>query len=463
MPGTRGKRSKIATSSMSGIDEDQLIERVIVARAELGVTSNAELLTLLESDFEGLTMSEVKKAASKATKRTGGAGVPAAAEPPSPAEKAPSKRQEKAQEKAKAAALPEHAAASPGLAIISGSTPYFQKAWWFDEAVPKTTETLARFKAAFVRDAPALGLSSEQIAQEQILFDVPFFFDLSGDDRQDLTTATSFLSNAMRLGISSLSVARLKVIIDCADALNALGNRVVDPGAVADALSPMGFPIRSEDILILTVALNLPAVCDAYVYSAPADKVIAWRCTLGLDVAKLNVAMRTIVMKPTATQKVVSRQVCFFCGASPLAASVCLTDCPRCGCVAYCSEEHRKIDHLIAHQLECGCKKGFVSAGVPVTPCRELSISRIATEISKEFSAMIPSRRRRRAESQSCVTVARPKACTGHARCRWGGTSVPFEEPEISRLKTGREVWFRCKRLVSLLFNSCSRLRISLR
>ena len=107
MPGTRGKRSKIATSSMSGIDEDQLIERVIVARAELGVTSNAELLTLLESDFEGLTMSEVKKAASKATKRTGGAGVPAAAEPPSPAEKAPSKRQEKAQEKAKGAALAE--------------------------------------------------------------------------------------------------------------------------------------------------------------------------------------------------------------------------------------------------------------------------------------------------------------------------------------------------------------------
>jgi hypothetical protein len=449
---------------MSGGDaaEEKLIEHVIAARAELGVKTNAELLILLESDFKGLTMSEVKKAASKATKRAGGACVPAAAEP-SPAENAPSKRQEKAQEKAKGAALPEHAAASPGLAIISGRAPYFQKAWWFDEAVPKTTGTLARFKAAFVRDAPALGLSSEQIAQEQILFDVPFFFDLSGDDRQDLTTATSFLSNAMRLGISSLSVARLKVIIDCADALNALGNRVVDPGAVADALSPMGFPIRSEDILILTVALNLPAVCDAYVYSAPADKVIAWRCTLGLDVAKLNVAMRTIVMKPTATQKVVSRQVCFFCGASPLAASVCLTDCPRCGCVAYCSEEHRKIDHLIAHQLECGCKKGFVSAGVPVTPCRELSISRIATEISKEFSAMIPSRRRRRAESQSCVTVARPKACTGHARCRWGGTSVPFEEPEISRLKTGREVWFRCKSLVSLLFNSCSRLRISLR
>ena len=66
-------------STMSGIDEEQLIERVIAARAELGVTTNAELLLCLESDFKGLTMSEVKKAASKATKRTGGAGVPAAA------------------------------------------------------------------------------------------------------------------------------------------------------------------------------------------------------------------------------------------------------------------------------------------------------------------------------------------------------------------------------------------------
>jgi hypothetical protein len=119
--------------------EEKLIEHVIAARAELGVKTNAELLILLESDFKGLTMSEVKKAASKATKRTGGACVPAAAEP-SPAEKAPSKRQEKAQEKAKAAALPEHAAASPGLAIISGRAPYFQKAWWFDEAVPKRQE-----------------------------------------------------------------------------------------------------------------------------------------------------------------------------------------------------------------------------------------------------------------------------------------------------------------------------------
>ena len=88
------------------IDEEKLIERVIAARAELGVTTNAELLILLESDFKGLTMSEVKKASSKATKRIGGACVPAAAQP-SPAEKAPSKRQEKAQEKAKVTALAE--------------------------------------------------------------------------------------------------------------------------------------------------------------------------------------------------------------------------------------------------------------------------------------------------------------------------------------------------------------------
>ena len=296
------------------------------------------------------------------------------------------------------------AAASPGLAIITNGSPYLQKAWWFDKAVEKSAAMVARFKAAFVRDAPALGLSSEQIAHEQTLFDVPFLFDLSGGGRLQLPPAVTFLCNSTRLGISSLSVARLRVIIETADALNALGNRVGDAGAVARALSPMGFPIRPEDTLILMVALNLPAVCDAYVYSCPSDEVVAWRNTLSLDPIKLDKAMRTVVVKPTAKQKLVSRHVCFFCGASPLAASVCLSLCPGCECVAYCCEEHRKIDHVVAHQLECGCKKPFVSSvGVPVTPCHELSISRLVTETQKEISAKMPIE----APAASRITIVR--------------------------------------------------------
>ena len=298
----------------------------------------------------------------------------------------------------------EATSASPGLAIITDGNPYLQKAWWFDEAVEKSAATVARFKAAFMRDAPAFGLSSEQIAYEQTLFDVPFLFDLTGGSRLQLPPAVTFVCNGMRLGISSLSVARLGVIIQTADALNALGNRIGDAGAVARALSPMGFPIRQQDVLILTVALNLPAVCDAYIFSAPSNTVVAWRRTLDLDPAKLDKAMRTVVVNPTAKHKLVSRHVCFFCGASPLSASVCLSLCPSCECVAYCSEEHRKIDHMVAHQLECGCKKGFVSpVGVPVTPCRKLSITRLVTEAQKEISAKMPIE----APAASCISIVR--------------------------------------------------------
>lgn len=71
--------------------------------------------------------------------------------------------------------------------------------------------------------------------------------------------------------------------------------------------------------------------------------------------------MSTVVAKPTAKQKLVSRHVCFFCGASPLSSMVSLWLCPGCECVACCSEEHRKADNMVAHNLECGCNKGFVS------------------------------------------------------------------------------------------------------
>ena len=92
----------------AAIDEEALILKVIEARTDLDVTTNPELLKLLESDFAGLTLSLVKKANSKAAKRTGGAVAKPAADTV-PAAAAPlSKRQEKAkaaEEKAAAAEL----------------------------------------------------------------------------------------------------------------------------------------------------------------------------------------------------------------------------------------------------------------------------------------------------------------------------------------------------------------------
>lgn len=87
---------------MAAIDEEELITRVIAARTDLGVSTPAECLKVLEADFEGLTLSQCKKACSKATKRTGPAPTAAKAEPEEAAAPAkPSKRQEK--EAAKAA------------------------------------------------------------------------------------------------------------------------------------------------------------------------------------------------------------------------------------------------------------------------------------------------------------------------------------------------------------------------
>ncbi len=93
------------------MDEEQLIEAVIRVRSELAASSPAEALKALEGEFDGLTLSQVKKACSKASKRTGKA-APAAATKESPAaepaEPVRSKRKEKAaarQEQAAAAEL----------------------------------------------------------------------------------------------------------------------------------------------------------------------------------------------------------------------------------------------------------------------------------------------------------------------------------------------------------------------
>ena len=105
----------------------------------------------------------------------------------------------------------------------------------------------------------------------------------------------------------------------------------------------MGFPVREQDhllpMLLLMVALNLPAVCVAFVYSTTADTMVAWRKTLNLDPAKLHRACTTVItdaasVKRQCTSRSVCFMVCFFCGASPLSRNVSLSLCQSCECVA---------------------------------------------------------------------------------------------------------------------------------
>ena len=67
------------------------------------------------------------------------------------------------------------AAASPRL-VIKGSGIYLEKGSWFYDASEKLARTVASFKAAFLRNVPALGLLQERIAEEQLIFDVPSLF-----------------------------------------------------------------------------------------------------------------------------------------------------------------------------------------------------------------------------------------------------------------------------------------------
>lgn len=361
--------------------EDALIDAVMqLWVSEPGLSAKAVHSKLsAEAAWVNVTQGEVKKACSKAMKRGGGAAT-RVMDGSECVRVKPDNLHD---------ADKEAATASPGLAIITGGSPFLQKAWWFDKGVHKSAKTVARFKKAFLRDAPGFGLSPEQIAHEQTLFDTPIIFDLGNSGRVALAPAVPFLCNAMRLGISSLSVERLRAIIQTADALNDL--KAFDTKDLEEALSAAGLPIPQADTLVLTIALNLPAVCDAFVYSSPSDTVVAWRTTLSLDVAKLDKAMRTVVVKPTAAQRLVSRHVCFFCGASPLSSSISLSLCPECECVAYCCEEHRKLDRVISHGLECGTKQGFTSPmGVPITPCHKLSVNRVVTEATKDISAKMP-------------------------------------------------------------------------
>ena len=69
---------------------------------------------------------------------------------------------------------------------------------------------------------------------------------------------------------------------------------------------------------------------------------------------QVHKACGRVVAKPTKKQTCVSRTNCFLCGASPVSAKVSLQLCPGCECVAYCSEHHRDMDRLAAHELECG-------------------------------------------------------------------------------------------------------------
>ena len=279
-----------------------------------------------------------------------------------------------------------------GLAIVKNGMPYVQQAWWFDEAVEQSTRTVANFKAAFIRGATDLGLSPEELAAEQQIFDVPFIFTLGGGSLRDATLsmppAVQFLCNVMRIGVSSLSPDRLNVIIQVANKMNELGQDMMEERAVERTLRPLGFPVRDEENLILMVALNLPAMCDAYVYSTTADTVVAWRRSLKLDLVKLDRACKTVIVDAPEKQRCTSRSVCFYCGTSPISQGVSLSLCPSCECVAYCCDEHRKFDRMIAHESECGCKKPFPApdTGIVVTPCRQLCITRLATEVMKEES-----------------------------------------------------------------------------
>lgn len=108
--------------------------------------------------------------------------------------------------------------------------------------------------------------------------------------------------------------------------------------------------------------------------------VVAQR-TFELDLEKLE-RLQTPITEPTDQEKLISRTVCFFCGAPPVAQGVKLSVCARCNSVVYCSKECQSKDWKMAHKRECKATEVFQDpkTGQVILSPDSLGVTRVHTE-----------------------------------------------------------------------------------
>ena len=303
-----------------------------------------------------------------------------------------------------------------------GAPVYVTYAFWHGDLVPSWA-VVDQFRSAHARAATAAGIGPAEVAAQAELFRAGAVWRLparapapsspavepvaAAASRMTMSPAVPWLSNAVRFAVTPLRAAAAAAAVAVVAALVAhVGSPAArDEANLAGVLAPLLLaaggdgeePSRAalgDAAELLTFALNTPQRSDAHVYSVPDDDVVVVRAGLSLDVAVLEQARRMVPLRPSRERSCVSRLLCVWCGASPIARGVRLAPCPGCRCVAYCSAACAAADATAAHDRECRAPPDQALAGgasdvAELAPRYCVAITRAAAEAEKPRALVV--------------------------------------------------------------------------
>jgi hypothetical protein len=216
-------------------------------------------------------------------------------------------------------------------------------------------------------------MSSAQIAAESMLFDCPAIWGLGP---LSLDAATAQLCNAVHFLVTSLSSDEILIVGQAANSGQfSLGNLRAGSALLASLRTKPSLEMAT----LFQFVLNVPERCNAWVFCPESRLAILVCPDLELDVQVFQRAMLTVVEKPTAEQKARSRQVCFWCGAPPIARETKLYECGGCRKVLYCGTTCAASDWQCAHRQECCVSREEQALGM----------TRRLTEVDREQSLWV--------------------------------------------------------------------------
>ncbi|KAJ3076239.1 hypothetical protein HDU98_004852 [Podochytrium sp. JEL0797] len=276
-----------------------------------------------------------------------------------------------------------------GLLLGSGFKQYIPQSMWM--GVTPSAATVTQFQTAWLKSLTTANLLSPTTLAQQCLFDSPQLWGVKLPTASTTSPKWWFLANATRLAVCALTKSEITQLKDFAAALQSLPFDFIMAAEKIDPplpLPPIRDPAHKQQMAqLISFFLNMPEICDAYLYSTVEDECIVLNHTLQVDADKLKTCGTVILKKPTPEQTCTSLTVCFWCGASPLSQNVTLTACEGCHCVAYCSPLCQASDWESEHHRECARTEEGVhetaAFGLPSLPASALNITRIATESGK--------------------------------------------------------------------------------
>lgn len=290
------------------------------------------------------------------------------------------------------AKLPELLPVRP--AMMMGGATWVQHVWYHGTTSPSAT-LAARFRSAHaVVRARMPGLQTD--IEQELLSNPVVFLGMKSVDSADLSFKPKQIAWMLgaRFAITPLSPDTVRSIARYAEAIRSAR---VGYGSVLDVRSSVAGVTAAQALAaaqMLEWSLNAPPFSAAYALclgdDPASDDTVVTTSSGELDEAKLELAIRAVVPRPTPAQRCVSRLVCFFCGAHPLAKGVQLHLCGGCEAVAYCGKSCAVPDWS-EHHRECARVRPRTNrTGMTALPALSLSVTRGDTESRKAMSARAP-------------------------------------------------------------------------